>query len=310
MPQPHIVISRCLGFAACRWDQQFIESPLINKLKPFIRFEPVCPEIEIGLGVPRPPIRVVIDRQKFRLIQPETGLDLTPKMDSFARKFIASHQEVDGWILKSRSPSCGLRDTKIFTSGTSSAPLKRGAGLFALWIKQSLSLVPLEDEQRLESPEFLEKFLIRIFTLARFRQAKSSREIRALVNFHHQNRELLQIFGMKNLHLLDKIITFSNQDKLPFLWSEYENHLKKIINSPFRRKTVLKVLRQMIDSYFPFLSPREKDDLENSVHLYLKKKTLLSPLLQILEKAALRHNPDLLENLSLITPYPLHLVTS
>ena len=308
-PPPHIVISGCLGFTLCRWDKELLDPPLINKLKPFIRFEPVCPEMAIGLGVPRRPIRVIIDKNKFRLVQPETGLDLTTPMNSFARKFMATHREVDGWILKSRSPSCGFRNTKIFASAKSSTPLRRGSGLFARQVKKLLPFTPFEDEERLESPELLEKFLIRIFILARFHRAKAKRAINALFNFHRQNRELLFIFGRRNVQALDKIITPSQLNKSAVLWKEYEIHLKKTIMRPFLRASVIKALQHLVAEYFPFLSHLGKKELDYLAHLYLKRKIILNPLLQVLAQTAQQHNPELLGQHSLLAPYPLHLVT-
>ena len=308
-PPPHIVISGCLGFTLCRWDKELIDPPLINKLKPFIRFEPVCPEMAIGLGVPRRPIRVIIDKNKFRLIQPETGLDLTDQMNSFAQKFIASHQEVDGWILKSRSPSCGFRTTKIFTSAKSTTPLRRGSGLFAQQVKKALPFIPLEDEERLESPELLEKFLIKIFILARFHQAKEKLEVKDLVNFHQQNLELLQIFHQKKVHTLDNIINRPPLNKPWRVWDEYEICLKSLINYPLRRPTIIKILQQLLPRFLPVLSSREKEKLDNLAHLFLKRKIILNPLLRILTQAAQQYNPELLKKHTFFSPYPLHLVT-
>ena len=84
--KPIIVISKCITFAAVRWDSTIIASEFVEKLKPYVEFVPVCPEVEIGLGVPRNPIRLVSRNGDIRLIQPSTGLDLTEKMEEFAER--------------------------------------------------------------------------------------------------------------------------------------------------------------------------------------------------------------------------------
>lgn len=55
--KPNIVVSKCLGFAHCRYNELVISDDSVKKLRPFVNFNPICPEVEIGLGIPRNPIR-------------------------------------------------------------------------------------------------------------------------------------------------------------------------------------------------------------------------------------------------------------
>lgn len=115
-PRPNIVISRCIEFDHCRYDGSMITSDFVAALKPHAHFIPVCAEMEIGLGVPRSSIRIVSVKGELRLIQPATGLDVTDKMVSFSRSFLCSLSGIDGFILKFRSPSCGMKDIKVYSS--------------------------------------------------------------------------------------------------------------------------------------------------------------------------------------------------
>ncbi|MEO0107852.1 MAG: DUF523 domain-containing protein, partial [candidate division WOR-3 bacterium] len=108
-PKPRIVVSKCLEFEHCRYNAEIITSEIVRALKPFTEFIPVCPEVEVGLGVPRDPIRVVSDHGDLRLIQPSTGRDITTEMQGFSERFLSSVGSVDGFVLKTRSPSCGLK---------------------------------------------------------------------------------------------------------------------------------------------------------------------------------------------------------
>jgi len=87
-----------------------IPSDFVKALKPKVNFIPVCAEMEIGLGVPRDPIRIVSIKGEQRLVQPTTGQDVTDKMRDFSTHFLSSLPEIDGFILKYRSPSCGFKD--------------------------------------------------------------------------------------------------------------------------------------------------------------------------------------------------------
>ncbi len=128
--KPTIVVSKCLEFDACRYNGEMIPDVTIRNLRPFVTFIPVCPEVEIGLGIPRETIRIVEENGVNTLVQPSTREDVTEKMEQFSNGFLQTISDVDGFILKNRSPSCGTRDVKIY-SGFEKAPAKgKGPGLF------------------------------------------------------------------------------------------------------------------------------------------------------------------------------------
>ncbi len=140
----------------------------------------VCPEVEIGLGVPRDKIRLVrgaaqqdsAARLAPLLVQPATGRDLTDDMQNFAREFLATLgvDAVDGFILKSRSPSCGIRDTKIFSDSRTEDIVDLGAGLFAKAVLDVFGNLPVEDEARLADREVRRDYLTRLYHRAQRRE--------------------------------------------------------------------------------------------------------------------------------------------
>src|SRR5665647_2358994 len=67
-PKPVVVVSKCITFEPIRWNGQIIASEFVEKLKPYVNFVPVCPEVEIGLGVPRDPIRIVLVNGEKKLL--------------------------------------------------------------------------------------------------------------------------------------------------------------------------------------------------------------------------------------------------
>ena len=86
-PRPRVVASRCLGFAACRYNGDILAERFLDRLSEFVEFIPVCPEVEIGLGVPREPVRLVTQGKVRHLVQPATGRDLTARMRRFSATF-------------------------------------------------------------------------------------------------------------------------------------------------------------------------------------------------------------------------------
>lgn len=99
------MLSQCLEQEACRYNAQVVRDDFVRELEPFVRYIPVCPEVEIGLGVPRDPIRLVRIGDTPHLVQPATDRDLTHDMTAFSHRFLDSLEPVDAFILKNRSPS-------------------------------------------------------------------------------------------------------------------------------------------------------------------------------------------------------------
>jgi uncharacterized protein YbbK (DUF523 family) len=135
--RPVVVISRCIDFDSCRYNGQVIRASLREQLEPLVELRPICPELEIGLGVPRDPVRLVARRGRVEMVQPATGRNLTDRMEAFSKRYLDALDEVDGFILKSRSPSCAVRD------------YEGGPGLFAARVLERFPHAVIEDEARL-----------------------------------------------------------------------------------------------------------------------------------------------------------------
>lgn len=125
--KPKVVLSKCIEFANCRYDGSMIASDFVTALEPHVDFIPVCAEMEIGLGVPRDSIRIVSIKGEQRLIQPTTGQDVSEKMRDFSTHFLSSLPEVDGFILKYRSPSCGMKDIKVYSGSAKATAVSKTA---------------------------------------------------------------------------------------------------------------------------------------------------------------------------------------
>jgi uncharacterized protein YbbK (DUF523 family) len=168
--RPRIVISRCIDFDACRYNGQVIRSSLREELEPHVHFLPICPELEIGLGVPRDPIRIVAGGGGDRLVQPSTGLDLTDRMRRFADRYLSRLDAVDGFILKSRSPSCAVTDARLHLNEDTGESTGMRPGMFAEHVLARFPRAAVEDEARLGDPGARHDFLSRVFALAASRE--------------------------------------------------------------------------------------------------------------------------------------------
>jgi len=128
--KPRVVVSRCLGFETCRYNGEKADSPEVDELRGHVELITVCPEVGAGLGVPRSPINLQRRGDRIRVIQAGTGLDLTEKLASHIDKTLKRLRDVDAFILKARSPSCGLGSAKVWdTEGVN--VVGHGSGVFA-----------------------------------------------------------------------------------------------------------------------------------------------------------------------------------
>ena len=204
--RPVVVVSKCIEFEPVRWDGRVISSNFVKQLKDYVDFIPVCPEVEIGLGIPREPLRLVMKEESLRLIQPATGLDLTQQMDLFSKRFLDSLSEVDGFILKSKSPSSAIKNARIYPSEKRVAAIGHGPGIFGKAVLDYFSDKAIEDEKRLLNERIREHFLTKLYALADFRKVRKTGTGNALVDFQAKNKLLLTSYNQIQLHVMGRLV--------------------------------------------------------------------------------------------------------
>ena len=180
-------ISSCLLGRSVRYDGQHKRDPfLVESLGPFVEWVPVCPELELGLGVPREPIRLVGDPEAPRLVAERSGTDHTAAMRRFAARRVAELEplSLDGYVTKKDSPSCGMERVRVHPE-KKGPPRRSGVGMFARVLLERLPLLPVEEEGRLHDPALRESFVERVFGYARWKAARAAGMRRGdLVAFH------------------------------------------------------------------------------------------------------------------------------
>src|SRR5437867_5528987 len=167
---PRIGISQCLLGDNVRYDGGHkLDSVLIETLGCYVEWVPVCPEVEIGLGTPREPMHLVGDHLAPRLVTLTTRVDHTDAMIRFAQQRVRELQALNlsGFVFKSASPSCGIRQVPLFN--TQGIDTHDGVGLFARAFLEHFPDMPMEEESRLHDPQVLKDFLERVRAYRRAR---------------------------------------------------------------------------------------------------------------------------------------------
>ena len=302
-PKPIVVISKCITFSPVRWDGQIVASEFVERLKPHVNFVPVCPEVEIGLGVPRSPIRIVSLKGENRLLQPSTGMDFTEKMNTFSDSFLNSLEQVDGFILKSGSPSSGFMNVKIYPKLEKSASIGKGPGFFGKAVLQKFPNLAIEDERRLLNPRIKEHFLTKLFALASFREAKKSGSISQLVRFQSENKYLLTAYSQKELRFLGKIAANQEQKPCEEIFNSYEAHLHgAFARAPSVGSNTNVMLKIM--GYSDLLTKDEKTFFLNAIEKYKEGRLPLSSTISILKAWIIRFKQEYLSDQTFLEPYP------
>jgi len=307
MMKPNIVVSKCLEFEKCRYNGQVIPDAFIQKLTNHVNFIPVCPEVEIGLGVPREPIRIVMENDKPVLYQPATGLDATEKMVTFTEQFLDSLKDVDGFILKNRSPSCGIADVKIYQSKEKTAMSERGPGFFGGAVKEKFNGLAIEDEGRLKNFSIREHFLTKLFALARFRQIKTKPSMGALVDFHTRNKLLLLAYQQAAYRRCGQIVANHEQKPLTDVIKNYENELHTVFAKQPRYQSIINTLEHAFGGISKNLSKEEKVFFTNSIEEFRDERIPLSVLVHLVRSYAVRFQSNYLLNQTFFNAYPIEL---
>ena len=303
-PKPTVVVSKCITFEPVRWNAQMIASEFVEKLKPYVDFIPVCPEVEIGLGVPRDPVRIVLVNGENRLLQPSTGLDFTEKMKNFAGTFLKSLTEVDGFILKSGSPSSGFKNVKVYPSIEKVASIGKSPGFFGEAVLQKFPNLAIEDERRLLNPRIKEHFLTKLFTLASFRGVKKSGRVRDLVKFQSDNKYLFTAYNQKELRFLGKIAANQEHKAFDETMKNYETHLYYALARTPSAGANINVMLKIMGYFSHQLSKDEKSFFLSSIEKFRAGRLPMSANLNILKAWIVRFNQEYLSNQTVLEPYP------
>lgn len=306
--KPTIVVSRCLGFSSCRYNGQIIENKFIEKLRNHVNFLTVCPEVEIGLGIPRDPIRVISNGDSFELYQPSTDKYFTDSMNNFSISFLDSLKEIDGFILKSRSPSCAKNDCKVYGTIEKSSSSIKGPGLFAKNALERFSYTPFEDEGRLTNARIRDHFLTQVFTLHNFRNIKSSNDISQLEKFQNDNKYLLVAYNQKGQKVLGKVLENYNNHNDKEVFNEYQHYLLLTLNKMPRYTTNINALMHIFSHFSNKVSSKEKEFILTTLKNHRSGKIPLSVPLYLLKSYCIQFDEKHLINQSIWCPYPEDLV--
>jgi uncharacterized protein YbgA (DUF1722 family)/uncharacterized protein YbbK (DUF523 family) len=309
--RPSVVVSKCLGFDACRYNAQTVPDKFVTDLAPYVDYRVVCPEVEIGLGVPREPIRIVaIAEDDLRLMQPATMNDVTEEMRAFTQDYLdAVADQVDGFILKNRSPSCGLSDVKVYSSTKKGRPLQKTQGFFGGAVRDRFSGLAIEDEGRLKNKRLRQHFLTKLFALAQLRQLGNGKAKMAdLVQFHAENKYLLMGYDQQTLKEMGQLVANTKTASFEELFGAYRQRFQQALSEPPACGSNINVLMHTIGHLKNQLAPAEKAFFLDTLRRYRAAQIPFSVPLNMMKAYVIRFEEAYLLQQTFFQPFPAALV--
>ncbi|MDP4088759.1 MAG: DUF523 and DUF1722 domain-containing protein [Bacillota bacterium] len=305
---PVLCVSRCLGFENCRFNGGMVRDNTIESLRNHVEFITVCPECDIGLPTPREALRIIEKAGSHFLVESKSLYDYTDQLTCFSKEFTDNLGEVDAFIFKSRSPSCGIKDVKIYSNSGGGGPSKKGKGIFAEILSEKFPGYPMEDEGRLSNFNIREAFLTKLFILSEFRFIKREFSMDALLNFHTRNKMLLNSFSIKESREMGRILANHQHYQPGELYRLYEYHLRLALSRSARYTTNINILQHAFGYFSKDISTAEKQFILDSIEKYRKGQLPLSTPLNIVKAYIIRFDIGYLKSQSFFEPYPAELV--
>lgn len=281
-----IGVSACLVGEPVRYDGDHKRDVFIAEtLGAAFELVPVCPEVAIGMGVPRPPVHLVGDPQRPRALGvDDPSLDVTAPLTAYGRRMAVELDDIGAYVFKSRSPSCGLAGVRVYDGGK--APRARGVGLYAREIMARQPLLPVVEEAQLGDAAVRDNFIEQIFAYRRWRQLLASGLTPAkLTEFHSRHKLSLMAHGPVHYRALGQLVAQSQALRPSRLAEEYGKGFMAALKHAATRKRHANVLHHLMGYLKKHIDHDGKVELLELIDTY---RTGITPLLAPL--TLLRHH--------------------
>ena len=266
-----IGISACLIGQKVRFDGGHKRDPfLVEVFGRYVEWVPVCPEVEMGLGVPRDTLRLERHGDEIRMVMPKDGTDHTGGMRIYAdKRLVALAQEnLCGYILKKDSPSCGMERVRVYPP--QGAPQRAGRGLFAAALMQQFPHLPVEEEGRLNDSRLRENFVSRVFAYQRWRYMTQKCLTRtALTRFHAQHKFLLVAHSQVGAQRLGRLLAQPDQSlDVKAVALRYLGEFTEVMRRTPTRRSHTNVLQHLAGFVSDKLDRDERAELTEMIDQY------------------------------------------
>jgi uncharacterized protein YbgA (DUF1722 family)/uncharacterized protein YbbK (DUF523 family) len=302
-------ISSCLLGERVRYDGNHRHDGFITgTLGRYFEFVPLCPEVAIGLGVPRAPIRLVGPAAAPRAIgTDDPQRDVTEALAAYGRRMARALGDISGYIFKSQSPSCGLERVKIYPR--SGMPTRDGRGVYAAAVLAARPGLPAEEEGRLNDPRLRENFIERVFCYRRWQalQAQGLSPAR-LVEFHTRHKFTLLAHGTESYRALGRLVARAAKGDIRALAEEYLERFMDALAHPATPARHANVMLHLMGYLKRELDAADKAELLAQIHAFRLGEAPLAAPLVLLRHHFRRHPHPYVARQTYLYPDPRELL--
>lgn len=279
MEKIQVGISSCLLGHQVRYDgahkyHGYIEQTLGH----FFQFRPFCPEVESGMGIPRPAVQLRETPEGIRCVGvKDHNLDVTKQLQNISMQQDDWLYDLCGYILKKDSPSCGMQRVKVYKNDV---PMRHGTGIFAAYLLQTYPALPVEEEGRLGDPILRENFVQRVFVLHRWRQlCKQPLTVSGLMAFHSRHKLIAMSHNQNMAHDLGRIIARIQTEAIDTAAREYILSLMTCLKTVATRGNHVNVLQHIQGYLKTKLDADDKQELSETIENFRQNRVpLIVPL--------------------------------
>jgi len=305
-----IGVSACLLGNEVRFDGGHKRSRFItDTLAEYFVFAAFCPEVAIGMGTPRQPIRLTGDASNPEAVGVKTPeLNVTRPLRAYGKKVAGEIDELCGFIFKKDSPSCGMERVKVYND--KDMPERSGTGLFAREIMKAHPLLPVEEEGRLNDAVLRDNFITRVYVYARWKALIDTGLSKpGLLGFHASHKYLVMSHSTVMYHQLGRMLSDLTRAPLADVADRYIASLMQALCKPSTRKRHSNVLQHMLGYLKNNLDSAHRTDLDKTIDAYRRGEfPLIVPIRLLQHHFAIHPHPYINEQVYL-NPHPQALLS-
>ena len=307
--KPKIAISACLLGAEVRFNGGHKASQLCSQaLSEYFEFVPLCPEVAIGLGIPRQPIRLIGDPAQPQAVgSVDSSLDVTRPLHDYGVAMAAAHTDICGYIFMQKSPSCGLERVKVYQDGGRPAELS-GRGIYAQAFCAAHPDLPVEEDGRLNDPVLRENFLTRVYAYSTWQQLlRAGITRRSLTEFHACYKYQLMAHHPEQYKILGNMLGNLGKNDPREIAPQYFSELMKALKKCATRRTHTNVLQHISGYLKQSISPEDKQEVQYLIGQYLHGIVPLIVPLTLLKHHFRLHPDPYISRQVYLQPHPENL---
>lgn len=326
-------ISACVMGEEVRFNGGHSQSRICqNQLAKHFKFQSFCPEVAAGFGIPRPTMRLTGDPANPKLIfsrppsenpreQAEKARqqdsdndsdsllmqDLGKKLTDACQPMLNRCEQLDGFILKKDSPSCGMERVKIYQP-SGHPHEERGAGLFARALMERFPNLPIEEDGRLNDAQLRENFVMRVFAHHNFRtEVAGQPSFHNLLQFHSSYKYLLMAHNQTAYRELGKMLAVAHKEPLDALIKTYHQQFMSAINTPASRGSHCNVMQHIMGYLKQSVDSTARQHILSVFEQYrLGEVNLITPM-TLLSHYINQNGSEYIRAQRYLEPYPSHL---